>query len=145
MKAVRIGNLAGHIKRQDCASAVWQYLVSAKKAFHEKTALGGSFALADNVFICSKISDPDWQFQDGLPLVFRKRGTLSSFRISRLREWCGIFRSITLGGSTGLSQSPAPGRTVADDNGQRIIEQDVPVAYVKLWSHTRAALNLESL
>src|SRR3954453_9201517 len=74
MKAVRIGNLAGHIKRQDCASAVWQYLVSAKKAFHEKTALGGSFALADNVFISSKISDPDWQFQDGLPLVFRKRG-----------------------------------------------------------------------
>jgi hypothetical protein len=32
MKAVRIGNLAGHIKRHDCASAVWHYLVSAKKA-----------------------------------------------------------------------------------------------------------------
>src|SRR3954447_21117839 len=62
-------------------------------------------------------------------MVFRSSSesvvTLSSFRMSRLREWCGIFRSITLGGSTGLSQSPAPGTTVADDNGQRIIERKV--------------------
>src|SRR3954452_3693183 len=87
MKAVHIGNFAGHIKRHDCAIAVWECLVASKKAFREKGALGGSGGLADNVFISSKISHPDWQFQDGLPLVFRKGGDafqLSNELIERL-------------------------------------------------------------
>jgi hypothetical protein len=87
MKAVRIGNLAGHIKRHDCASAVWHYLVSAKKAFREKAALGGSIALADDIFISPKIPQPDRQFQDTVTLIFRKGGDafqLSNELIERL-------------------------------------------------------------
>src|SRR3954465_15945166 len=80
MKAVRIGNLAGHIKRHDCASAVWQYLVAAKKAFREKAALGGSVALPDNVFIRRKCFHLDWQVEETLPLVFRKGG--DAFQLS---------------------------------------------------------------
>src|SRR3954449_6555954 len=87
MKAVRIGNLAGHIKRHDCASAVWQCLVSAKKTFCEKAALGGSVALADNVFIRRKCFHLDRQVEEALPLVFRKCGDalqLSNELIERL-------------------------------------------------------------
>src|SRR4051795_7738802 len=115
MKAVRIGNLAGHIKRHDCASAVWQCLVSAKKAFCEKAALGGSVALAENVFIRRKCFHLDRQVEEAFPLVFRKCGDafqLSNELIDRLMWHFSLHR---LGGSTSVSQSPAPGKTVADD------------------------------
>src|SRR4051794_204805 len=122
-KAVHIRNFAGHIKRHDCASAVWQYLLSAKKALHEKAALGGTFALADNVFIRLKVLT--WTGKSRM--VFRSCSetvvTFSSFRISRLSDSCGIYTS---GGSTRLPHFSSARKTVGGDKQQRIIEHNVP-------------------
>ena len=145
MKAVRIGNLAGHIKRHDCASAVWQYLVPAKKAFREKAALGGSIALADNVFIRRKCSHLDRQVEEALPLVFRKGGDafqLSNELIERLMWHFSLHR---LGREHKRLSVTSARKTVAYDNGQRIIEQNVPERTLSCGCHTSVALNLESL
>src|SRR4051794_2645461 len=96
MKAVRIGNFAGHIKRHDCASAVWQDFVAAKKAFRKKAALGRSVPLPDNIFISFNSSHPDWQFQDALSLIVRKGGDafqLSNELIERLM-WHFLLRHL---------------------------------------------------
>src|SRR4051794_19373607 len=129
MKAVRIGNLAGHIKRHDCASAVWQYLVAAKKAFREKAALGGSVALPDNVFIRRKCFHLDWQVEEALPLVSRKGGDafqLSNELIERLIWHFALHR---LGREHNpLSATSARKTVLAGDGEQRIIERKVPLA-----------------
>ena len=73
---MQVHEVAEHVQRGDLAAAVGQDLVAGGEAFQHEAALGGAFALVDDVLVGIDVPNPDDGRLDNPSLLSRQRPAL---------------------------------------------------------------------
>ena len=111
MQALKVGDVAADVERQDLALALIGEAVAAGEALDDEAALGRGVALADDVLVGRNGFQPQRQTQQGGLLLRHKRS--DALQLADQREGVrvnAIQDSLpwSSGGSTRPSQPPAP-------------------------------------